>query len=50
VPTHYASAPLREWSISTSGALVPSPGLADYIGKKPEFARLAQLTAQPSVS
>jgi hypothetical protein len=43
VPTHYASAPLSEWSISASGALVPPPGLAEYIGDKPESARLAQL-------
>lgn len=44
-PTHYASASLSEWSISASGALVPPPGLAEYIGEKPESARLAQLRA-----
>lgn len=43
VPTHYASAPLSEWSISASGALAPPPGLAEYIGEKPESARLSQL-------
>lgn len=45
VPTHYASAPLAEWSISAAGVLVPPPGLAEYIGDKPESARLAQLRA-----
>ncbi|MDQ0633704.1 hypothetical protein QFZ40_001613 [Arthrobacter pascens] len=44
-PTHYGSAPLPEWSISASGALVPPRGLAEYIGEKPEPARLAQLRA-----
>lgn len=43
VPTHYASAPLPEWGISASGALVPPPDMAGYIGDKPEPARLAQL-------
>lgn len=43
VPTHYASAPLADWSISASGVLMPPPGLAEYIGDKPEAARLAQL-------
>jgi hypothetical protein len=44
-PTHYASAPLAEWGISASGSLVPSPEMAEYIGDKPEPARLAQLKA-----
>lgn len=43
IPTHYASAPLSEWSISASGALVPPPSLAEYIGDTPAWARLAQL-------
>ena len=46
IPTHYASAPLSEWSISASGALVPPPDMAEYIGQKPEPARLAQLRAE----
>lgn len=43
VPTYYASAPLAEWDISASGSLVPPPEMAEYIGDKPEFARIAQL-------
>jgi hypothetical protein len=42
-PTHYAAAPLAEWSISASGSLVPPPEMAEYIGDKPESARVAQL-------
>lgn len=42
VPTHYAAAPIAEWTISAAGVLVPPPGLAEYIGDKPEFARLQQ--------
>lgn len=45
IPTHYASAPLLEWSISDSGKLVPPPRLTKYVGEKPESARLAQLRA-----
>ncbi|UKA73422.1 competence protein CoiA family protein [Arthrobacter sp. FW306-06-A] len=45
VPTHYAAAPIAEWTISAAGVLVPPPGLAEYIGDKPEFARLQQLRA-----
>jgi hypothetical protein len=44
-PTHYAAAPLAEWSIAATGALVPPPGMAEFIGDKPEPARLAQLNA-----
>lgn len=44
-PTHYASAPLAEWGISTSGALEPPPQMAQYIGEKPEPARLVQIKA-----
>lgn len=47
VPTHYASAPLMEWGISgASGALVPPPEMAEYIGEKPEPARIAQIKAR----
>ena len=42
-PTHYASAPLSEWRLSDAGSLVPPPGIAEFIGHKPEPARLAQL-------
>lgn len=42
-PTHYAAASLAEWGISATGSLVPPPGMADYIGDKPEAARVAQL-------
>jgi hypothetical protein len=42
-PTHYASAPLLEWKLSDAGALMPPPGIAEFIGDKPEPARLAQL-------
>lgn len=45
IPTHYASAPLGEWSISASGVLVPPTSLAEYIGDKPESARREQLRA-----
>ncbi|MEV7132098.1 competence protein CoiA family protein [Arthrobacter sp. NPDC093128] len=31
-PTHYASAPLSEWSLSDAGSLVPPPGMAEFIG------------------
>ncbi|MET3934933.1 competence protein CoiA family protein [Arthrobacter sp. OAP107] len=44
-PTHYASAPLSEWRLSGAGSLVPPPGMAEFIGDKPEPARLAQLKA-----
>lgn len=42
-PTHYAVAPLAEWGISASGSLVPPPGMAQYIGDKPEPRKVAQL-------
>jgi hypothetical protein len=45
-PTHCASAPLTEWSISASGTLVPPPELAPFIGDKPEPARIAQIKAR----
>ncbi|MBD1591121.1 hypothetical protein HC744_03595 [Arthrobacter sp. S1_S22] len=44
-PTHYASAPLSEWRLSDAGSLMPPPGIAEFIGDKPEPARLAQLKA-----
>ncbi|MFH5877291.1 competence protein CoiA family protein [Arthrobacter sp. NA-172] len=44
-PTHYASAPLSEWSLSNEGSLVPPPGMSEFIADKPELARLAQLKA-----
>lgn len=44
-PTHYASAPLVEWGISATGALVPPAALGEFIGNKPESARSAQLQA-----
>lgn len=43
IPTYYASAPLAEWDMSASGSLVPPPEMAEYIGDKPESARVAQL-------
>lgn len=42
-PTHYASAPLSEWRLSDTGSLVPPHGMAEFVGDKPEPARLAQL-------
>jgi hypothetical protein len=42
-PTHHASVPLSEWRLSDAGSLVPPPGIAEFIGDKPEPARLAQL-------
>ncbi|WP_309124099.1 competence protein CoiA family protein [Arthrobacter sp.] len=42
-PTHYAAAPLTEWSISATGALVPPLGMTEYLGDKPEHARRHQL-------
>lgn len=44
-PTHYACAPLSDWSVTASGTLAPPEGFATYIGEKHERARLAQLTA-----
>lgn len=45
-PTHYASAPLKEWSMSASGTLVPPPELVPSIGDKPTPARIAQIKAR----
>ncbi|MGN7201405.1 competence protein CoiA [Arthrobacter sp. SAFR-044] len=42
-PTHYASAPISEWSLSDAGSLVPPPGMAEFIGDKPESTRVTQL-------
>lgn len=42
-PTHYAAAPLIEWKISATGALVPPLGMTEYVGDKPEHARRHQL-------
>lgn len=44
-PTYYASAPLSEWRLSGAGSLVPPPRIAEFIGDKPEPARVAQLKA-----
>jgi hypothetical protein len=48
-PTHYASAPLSEWRLSGAGSLVPPPGIAQFIGDKPEPAP-AGATQGPSGS
>lgn len=45
-PTHYAAAPLGEWSISDAGKLVPPADLNEFIGVKPEAARRVQLQAR----
>ena len=43
-PTHYAAAPLTEWSISATGALVPPLEMTEYLSDKPEHARRHQFT------
>ena len=42
-PTHYAAAPLPEWSISPDGTLVPPHDLLQFIGDRPAAEREALL-------
>lgn len=42
-PTHYAAAPMSEWTVSEHGALVPPPELDVHVGTRPTLDRLARL-------